>query len=775
MQRRGKKQRKTTISKTTVLLCLGCIMVGATIGATTSLLSGMPALQIADFTESSSSSIVYAKDGSFLGRYAAQGDRRTLHDLSKTGTFVQKAFLAAEDKDFYRHCGVDPSAMLRSLWNNIRHHAIISGASTITQQTVKLVLFPQQQRTLRRKAQEIILALELERKQNKQQILLEYLNKVYFGMLTGTPVYGVESAALHLFGHHANRLTVAQAAFLATMPNNPAHYSLPNHAENILMRQKWILSKMRELHFITQQQYNRAYSEPILSEVTHNQAQWAPYESVSPFIVAKVSSDAAQLIAKYKQIPFFEAQRELQRGGYKIYTTIDPILQNKMERAFQTNDFPPQITYVYHDASGTHKISHATEEAGAVILDNATGGILALGGGRDFSHNQVNHALVQRQPGSSLKPLLVYGPAIESSMITPGSVVDDIPRHYPDPNAKDGDWFPMNWDQHFHGLLTVRDALMASLNGPAIDILHQLGTYTGAQTAWRLGLSGIAKDDTQSLGLAIGGIHGGVSPLELAAAYATFPREGIYQEAVLIDRIEDQYGNIVYRHHEKGIRIFSKSTAYLITSMLQSVIQSPYGTAHALSHFIHHSDIAGKTGTTDDNKDAWFVGYTPKYTMSSWVGYDIPHPLLVDRKYHESARPILLFARVLGTNIEQQKLQFTRPANIHKVLICTKSGQLAGPLCQAQHDTETDMFIDGTEPQTMCQVHRLVLTTTHNHKTYLATELTPPNEIREQIMIKRQSKQWDKKDRPFIPKDIQMAIPEEIDPRGGYPLTIISD
>ncbi len=775
MQRRSKRHRKAMISKMVVLLCVGCIMVGVTIGVTTTLLSGMPTLQVTDFTDSFSSSVVYAKDGSFLGRYAAQGDRRTLHDVSKAGSFVQQAFLAAEDKDFYQHSGVDLLAMLRSAWNNTRHHAIMSGASTITQQTVKLVLFPQQQRTLRRKAQEIILALELERKQSKKQILLEYLNSVYFGTLTGTPVYGVESAALHLFGRHAHRLTVAQAAFLATIPNNPAHYSLPNHIENILVRQKWILSKMRELHFITQKQYIDALNEPVLTELTHNQAQLAPYESVSPFIVAKVSLDAAKLIAQYKQMPFFEAQIELQRGGYKIYTTIDQDLQNKMEHAFHTNDFPPQITYVYHDAFGTHKIPHATEEAGAVVLDNETGGILALGGGRDFLHNQVNHALVQRQPGSSLKPLIVYGPAMESSMITPGSIVDDIPRHYPDPNAKNGDWFPMNWDHHFHGLLTVRDALMESLNGPAIDVLHQLGTYNGAQTAWRLGLTGIAKDDTQSLGLAIGGIHGGVSPLQLAAAYATFPREGIYQEAILIDRIEDQYGNIVYKHQAKGVRIFSKSTAYLMTSMLQSVVRNPYGTAHALSHFIRHSDIAGKTGTTDDNKDAWFVGYTPKYTMSSWVGYDLPHPLLIDHKYHESARPILLFERVLGDVIEQQKLHFKRPTDIHKVLICTKSGQLAGPLCQAEHDTETDVFLDGTEPRSVCQIHRLVATTTYNHKSYLATELTPSNEIRQQIMIKRPLIQWDKKDRPFVPEDIHKAIPQEVDPRGGYPLTIISD
>ncbi len=776
-RRQREQQRKLIRHKRRAHLAIAlgglAVVTFFAVGFSTYLLRNIPPLRLSDFVDLSAASLVYAQDGSLLGRFASEGDRRPLRTLQDTGTILQEAFISAEDKDFYRHFGIDPMAILRSAWDNLHHQSIHSGGSTITQQTVKLAMFPHQERTLRRKVQEMILSLELEHRQSKQQILLEYMNALYYGRIHGVPLYGVESAALHIFGKHAKDLSSAQAAVLAAIPNNPTYFALGEHTPHVISRQRFILSRMYTLGYLDNVTYHKALIEPVLKELRHDQLLFAPYESNSPYIIAQVSRIAPRLIAQSEGIPASQAEMELASRGYRIYTSIKPELQHRMEQVIKnTRDFPPAIHITSVQRHNHHSLQ-AEEQVGMVIMQNSTGRIVAIDGGRNFAKSQVDHSLSRRQAGSALKPLVVYGPALEHGLITPGTIIDDVPHEYYNPHSPTRQWFPLNWDHQFHGLMTARDALMQSYNLPAIELLSQLGPQVGAHYAWELGLSGIEKMDANSLGLAIGGTHGGVNPEDLAAAYATFAHGGVFTEPTLIDRIDDSLGKKIYHRQAHTHRVFRSDIAALVTTMLKQVIENSFGTAHYVAKSLPHTDIAGKTGTTDENKDAWFVGYTPSYTMSTWVGYDLPHALLTSKRYEEPLRPQKLFVQILGPTITLRKEQFTLPKNIHPYIICTKSGLLASPLCKAAHDTEVDYFITGTEPTDICHSHQVVFTTQINGVHVLATEFTPLSEIKTEILFNRPPVVLDPNHRYDEPLDAKNAIPTDADPRGGSPLSVI--
>ncbi|MCY0877229.1 MAG: transglycosylase domain-containing protein, partial [Firmicutes bacterium] len=714
------------------------VTLGTAVGSVAYLLHDAPALRISAFTHLSAATLLFAEDHkTLLGRFAADGDRRPLRSLASAGPLVQDAFIAAEDKDYYHHIGVDPGAILRSAWTDARSRHVTSGGSTITQQTVKLALFPRQERTLRRKVQEMALAIGLERMQNKRQILLEYLNALYFGSIHGVHVYGAQSAALHLFGKPSDQLSAAQAAVVAAIPNNPSYFSVSRHPERVWQRERLILRRMHEQGFLSDATYRQALMEPVQRELSQSPLLSAAYESGDPFIAAQVSRLAPALIAKAEGVTLQRAEQQLETGGLHIYTSIDASLQKRMDKAAAMRDFPAPMNYTYSDQRGKHTALHAQESIGAVVIQNGTGRVVAVCGGRNFSQSEIDHATMRRQPGSALKPLVVYGPAIEQKIITPGTIVDDAPHHYPDPNAPKGDWFPLNWDGKFHGLMTARDALMESYNSPAIELLGHLGVQTGARYGRSMGLMGINHEDEQSLGLAIGGISGGVSPWELAGAYATLPTGGIYTPPTLIDSIEDADGHVIYLRSAPHARVLSATTSALLTHMLQTVITSPYGTAHRLFNLSRVGDIAGKTGTTDNDNDAWFTGFTPRYTMSVWAGYDIPHPLPVHNGIRESMRPLTVFAQTLGPTIRAQHEHFGSTPGVKAYEICTKSGQLAGPLCIAAHETETDFLPESEAPQKVCQLHTIVQTTVLQGHTFLATDFTPPDEVREEILLDR--------------------------------------
>lgn len=778
MQRRSERKpkkntRKRRRARLMILVSILALTVGSSFALTASYVKTLPILDPNALNETSQSTLVYSADHQWLGCFAADGDRRPLRSLRDAGVWLARAFIAAEDKDFFHHHGVDFSAIARSAFQDVKSRAIVGGGSTITQQLVKLTIFPRQQRTIERKVQEMLLSLELERRENKPTILLQYLNALYFGKMGGVQVYGVESAALHAFGKHARDLTPAQAALLAAIPNHPVRYALRADNKHLAHRQAYILSRMHDLQMLSDTLYRRAVAEQPLAHLSKASLQATPYESMYPYVMTQVSREAPALIANALQMSPLEAELQLQTKGLRIVTTIDSRLQHAVHNVMA------------QDRLFLAAQEKLREEAGVALVSTADSRILAIGGGRDFAQNEVDHTLALRQPGSALKPLIVYAPALDAHRLTPGSIVDDAPRNFPDPNAKNHIWFPKNWDSKFHGLMTVRDALMQSYNAPAISILEAIHPATGYQYAEALGLHGLAREDAMSLGLAIGGIRGGVSPLELASAYASLGNGGKYTQSHLIERIEDRDGHVIYQAHPHAVPVFSRATAHMMTAMLKSVLASPYGTAYPLHSLA--GTWAGKTGTTDENKDAWFIGYNDALTISIWMGYDLPRTIKDAPHRTLAGHPLGLFSalahtkeiaqalRTYGHTAQAAKIRATDPSFV-RAHVCTKSGALASPYCIAAGDDEWDEFPKGTEPTSVCLMHRQIAVTSFQQQWVLATTETPPSEIRWMIFLDRHVLPQDPKlDKKYEPLDWKMIIPTRADPRGGVPLSEVDE
>jgi membrane peptidoglycan carboxypeptidase len=744
--RRSRKRSHRRRQRPPLPFLLATAVVGALAGAATALVRTTPPLPLYAFSDQPAATIVLASDGSMLGRYAPQGDRRPLASIAAAGPLLPAALIAAEDKDFYRHHGVDPQALVRALWENIRYGHIVSGASTITQQAVKLVVFPRQERTWARKLREMVLALTLERHLSKPQILLSYMNALYVGPVHGVPVYGVESAAMHIFGRHARDLTPAQAALIAAMVNDPLHDSPWHDATAVVARAHMILTRMRRLGSIDEATWQLALREPVSAELSRDRTTCLPYESRAPYILAEVRQEAPVLLAHAQRISLPEAEALCDAGGLHIRTSIDCAWQDMLERVART---------VLGSASDANEL-----QVGMVLLDNRTLGIRALVGGRQFALSQVDHTTSVRQPGSAIKPFAVYAPALAAGLITPASIIADVPRHYYDPSAPHHDWFPHNWDHRFHGAITVQDALIRSLNGPAIHLLNQVGTETGALYARLFGLRDIAAPDRTSLALAIGGTAGGVSVRQLAGAYAALANTGCYEPAALVEQIADGRGHVLYERQRLRTQVLQPATAAMLTDMLEQVVTAREGTAHALAGAGLPMAIAGKTGTTDDNRDAWFVGYTSRYTLGIWLGYDQPRAgpngataivlRLVAGALAHAPRPA--GAQHMPTQAAQNGLQY--------VWVCRRSGDLATPLCAARHDAERALVPVRAIPTRLCAQHELVFTTLFAGQRFLATDRTPVSDVQTQVVLRQ----------PTVPGTSEPIAPAAPDPRGGQAL-----
>ncbi|MCY0870302.1 MAG: transglycosylase domain-containing protein [Firmicutes bacterium] len=744
--RRSRRRSQRSKVRPPVPFLFATAVFGTLAGAVAAIVRTTPALPLYAFADQPAATMVLAQDGSILGRYATQGDRRPLPSVAAAGPLLPAALIAAEDKDFYHHPGVDPRASIRALWENIRYGHIVSGASTITQQAVKLTVFPRQERTWGRKLREMVLALTLERHLNKSQILLSYMNALYFGPVAGVPIYGVESAAMHIFGRHAPELTAAQAALLAAMVNDPVRASPWHDTADVVARSHMILTRMHRLGMIDTATWRRALREPVTSELARDRASLLPYESRAPYILAEVRREAPTLLAHAQRISLPEAQALCDAGGLRIQTSIDPAWQRTVARAARE---------VLGPASSPEGL-----QVGMVLLDNRTLGISATTAGREFAINQVDHTVAVRQPGSAIKPFAVYAPALDRGLITPGSIIADVPHHYDDPSAPHGDWFPQNWDHRFHGAITAQDALIRSLNGPAISLLRQVGTETGALYARLFGLCDISAPDRASLALAIGGTAGGVSVRQLAGAYAALANAGCYERPALVIRIQDARGRILFERKRIRTQVIRPATAAMLTDMLRQVVTARQGTAHGLMSAGLRVAVAGKTGTTDDNRDAWFVGYTSRYTLAIWLGYDLPRT----GPTRATAIALRLFATALA--------HAPAPAGTDKILaddalgglrytwICRRSGDLATPLCAARGDAELALMPARTAPTRLCAQHELVLTTIFAGKPFLATDRTPVQDVHAEIVLQPTP----------VPGTREPAAPRSLDPRGGHAL-----
>ena len=569
------------------------------------------------------------------------------------------AVVAVEDRRFYRHRGVDLRGLARAAWRDLRSLKLVEGGSTITQQLARnLYLSPR--RTFGRKIREMALALWLELRTSKVDILHLYLDQVYFGQDGPVSICGIQAAARFFFDKSPEGLSLGESALLVALLASPHQFNPFRDPDKALARRRLVLAEMREQGFITRAQEGQARLEPLLvTRAAHQPARPAD------FFVAAVQEE---LERRYPMEILFTR-------GFAIHTTLDPWLQERAQRA----------------------VSKARLEAALVALDPADGAVRALVGGKDFAARPYNRATsARRQPGSAFKPF-VYGAALRGAgpggpRWTAASLVPDKPERYP---AEGRTWTPRNYDGIYRGTTTVRHALALSLNAPTVHIAAALGPRRVIDYARALGITSDLRAD---LGLALGASE--VSLFELTAAYAPFAAGGMRATPHAIDAIVAPDGDVLeYRLPSQPVPALSPEEAWLMTDLLRGAVRG--GTARALSRWGLDRLAAGKTGTTNDGKDAWFVGYVPGLLCGVWTGQDIPtRSNMTGASYALPIWADFVSAAAGEARIEDEP--WPRPPAIVEASIDPASGLLARAGCPAR---VAEYFLPGTEPTASCPLH----------------------------------------------------------------------
>ncbi len=527
--------------------------------------------------------LIYDADGTETA--ALHGlQNRVYVTIDRIPDYVKNAFIAVEDERFYEHNGVDLIRIAGAFVEDLKSGSLAQGASTISQQLVKLTCLTGV-KTISRKLQEAVMAYKLEQVYTKDQILEMYLNYIYFG----NGAYGIEAAAKVYFGETVQTLTVAQAALLAGAIKSPTNYAPHLHIENSIKRRDLVLSLMGEQGLITSKQEAQAKLEQV---------------KLVPESEVKYDYFSDMVLCEAEDILNMDTE-ELLASGYRIHTTLNQGLQNEVTALFENSTNFPK------DAADGEQC-----QAALVILDSETSDIRAIMGGRQYETRRgLNRAVdMKRQPGSTIKPVLVYAPAMEKLGYSPATLVLDEKGDF------DG-YVPKNFSDSYAGWVTVREALASSLNLPAVRTLQAVGIDVAKMYAARVGIS--FEEEDKGLTLALGGFRKGVTPLALCNAFTPFANGGYFSYPSCISRIEDARGNAVYERPQTKTGVLSEDTAFMMTSMLQSAVEE--GTARRL--ITDGVSIAAKTGTSGSdgisgNRDVWTVAYNTDYTLCCWMGFD---------------------------------------------------------------------------------------------------------------------------------------------------------
>ena len=607
--------------------------------------------------------ILYDKDDGELLRLHAAEDRVSI-SLSEIPQHVRMAFVSAEDARFYEHQGIDLIRIAGAAWEDLKAGSYVQGASTITQQLIKLSHL-NADKTISRKLEEAVLAYQMEQQFSKDQILEMYLNYVYFGR----GYYGVEAAALGYFGIHTSELSRAQAAALAGILKSPTNYAPHLSPENCLRRRNNILSLMCEYGHISEQERDAAIAEPL--EILDAE------ETTRGYYVDTALSTATELLNVDMQT--------LLTGGYRIYTAMDPALQSHCEAIFADGAYFP-----------------AADCEGAIVIQQAgTGYVAALVGGRNSEQAMAfNRAMrIRRQPGSVIKPVIAYAPALEYCGYTAASMLLDEPTSF-------SDYTPGNFNDKYYGWVTMREAVKRSLNVPAVKVLSEVGLGQGKAFAESLGIA-FDEADT-SLTLALGGFTYGVSPWQLTGAYAAFASGGIYNTPTVIRSITDAAGNILYEYVPDSRRVMQEENAYILTSMLESAIKE--GTGRRLGDL--EIPLAGKTGTVgmdNGNRDAWMAAYNPEYAACVWMGYDRAEDGILPAEATGGNYPALMLRAVFSYLYEGREApQFAVPDGVveyslDKRTLTVEHAAVLANTFTPENSTLDEVFRVGTEPRAVTQ------------------------------------------------------------------------
>ena len=648
--------RKRTVILAALILLAG-IVCGSTIGAFLTLTHDLPRIQeLEDFRPSSVTTVLSA-EGKVLGEFFVE--KRVPVDLDEIPPYLRQAVVATEDRRFYEHAGLDWRGIGRAILKDIRAGRFKEGGSTITQQLAK-VLFLNPEKTIQRKLKEAILALQIEKRYRKDEILSLYLNQIYLG----SGAYGVEAAANRYFDKHVWELDLAECALIAGLPRGPTLYSPLVNPDKALSRRATVLKNLRHTGYITDEQYREALDEPLQLKAGSDLG------AVAPYFIAYIRPQLEEILG----------ENLLYRGGLTIQTTIKEGWQRVAQTALESGLLALE---------GRHPSKAPEEEqpqGAVIILDARTGMILTMVGGRDYENSQFNRAtMAYRQPGSAFKPI-IYAYALEKGY-TQADRIWDGPVSYP--QAGGTIWEPQNYSGGFEGEITLRKALEISQNIVTIKLLERLGPSPVVDFAHHLGIVSVLRSN---LSLALGTSE--MTLLELASAYQDFANGGIWAEPSGIVEVLDHNGRSLWKYSPASRLVLSQETAYIVTNMLQGVIKN--GTGRAASSLPW--PLAGKTGTTEDSRDALFVGYSPKIVTAVWVGKDSGSSLGEKETGARAALPI--WREIMGKVLQDTTgNDFELPDNITLIRMDVRSGLVANGKCA---EVAEAAFIKGTEPTEQC-------------------------------------------------------------------------
>lgn len=720
-----------------------------------------------------SATIIYDDSGGKTEVLSDYSSNRIIVDYDQIPANLRNAFIAIEDERFYEHNGVDLKGIIRAGFTALRNGGATQGASTITQQLIKNNVFEVWDESnflakIKRKIQEQYLSIQVEKNTSKEEILTDYLNTINLGKGT----LGVESAANYYFDKSVDQLTLSECAVLASITKNPTRLNPIDHPEDNKERRDIVLKKMYELNYISNEEYEEALSDDVYSRISKTQANSTQRSVYSYFTDALITQIVEDLQSEYGYTQS-QAYNLVYRGGLRIHSTqssqmqdiADTVINDKSNYPVDTDysleydlhvtkENGESITYTERDirdyfrnaGDSDYRTIYPTKKAmrkdirkfkkntladgdevltenirstlqpqvSFSLIDQSTGQVKVLVGGRGEKKDDLalNRATAfTRQPGSTFKILSTYAPALDTGGMTLATVFDDAPYTY-----ENGDRVTNYNPDEYRGLITIRDAIIDSNNIVAVKALTQLTPQVGYDFLLKLGFTTLVNNRQTSNGstesdvnqaLSLGGITDGVTNVELTAAYAAIANHGYYNEPILYTTVEDSHGNVLLENESSPKQVMKATTSWLLTDAMKDVVSEGTGVAAQLNSDMA---VAGKTGTTSNDYDFWFCGYTPYYTASIWTGYDYNTSFDNNNKYHEQ-----IWAKIMDQIIETQQQEvrdFDACEDIRTATICAKSGKLpVSGVCS--NDPEKNMerveyFEAGTEPTESCENHIVV-------------------------------------------------------------------
>ncbi|MGE5328606.1 MAG: transglycosylase domain-containing protein [Deltaproteobacteria bacterium] len=710
-----------------MLLFFVAICIGLGGGLFLAVVTTTQELENDDLEFKNLSSIFYDKDGKEIVKVFGYQNRIVVR-LNEMSQYLPNAFIAIEDERFREHGGIDIKRSIGAAINYIIPGGKQYGGSTITQQLIKNIT-NEREVSIKRKLQEQIRAIMLEQKLSKDQIIELYLNTIFLGQ----DAYGVETAARTYFDKEAKDLTIAESAMLAGITQSPSRRNPITDFQASKERQELVLAKMKEQGFITEQQYNEASNDKIKIK----KGKVVKVARQSYFIDAvceQVLSDLQSELGIEKK----RAQEMLFNEGLLIDTTMDSKVQEAIDEAYSPKNS------VFAQFSG----KSVQPQSAMVVMDYTNGYVVGLCGGYGpktgvMTFNRAVH--LKRQPGSSIKPIAVYGPALDMGLITPATVIDDVP-------IRIGNWSPRNsYKDGFRGLSTIRRAITDSMNVVAVKVWMKVGPDRSYDFLNNLGLNKLAGQDKYlPEALALGGLTEGVSPLKMAAAYTAIANGGYYSKPILYTKVKDKNGKVLLEKKQNLTKVMDERAAYILTDMMKNAVNEGTGGSAKLQNM----PAAGKTGTTSENVDRWFVGFTPYYVGAAWFGYEND-----DGRKRSIPGSANYSAKIWKTVMEKAHKNlpvkdFVEPSGIITANICIDSGLLPGEYCS--HDprgnrVRKEKFIQGTEPTEICKTHLKVNICSDSKK--IATVNCPPEKVTSVIRIQRLE--------PYTPIDSSAPLPKD--------------